>query len=234
MYSPPSSINAILLDIEGTTTPIDFVHKVLFPYARAKIGEFVAANRASLSTEISQLETESLNDRDFEDHLDTTSPASISSYLRFLIDADRKSTPLKTIQGRIWKDGYESGELRSIVYGDVPTAFERWHLEGKVIAIYSSGSVLAQKLIFHHSDHGDLTRFITAYFDTGIGAKREVTSYENISRELGKKPSEIKFFSDIEAELDAACAAGLQTALVDRSRKQRADITANHELIANF
>src|SRR6185369_6275673 len=144
-------MKAVLLDIEGTTTPIDFVHKTLFPFAKEKIGEFVAANFDEIGTEIEQLKaeyrkdfTEQLYGRDFQED----SPESVADYLKFLIDVDRKSTPLKSLQGKIWQAGYESGELESEIFPDVPRAFDRWKEQGKTIAIFSSGSVLAQKLIF--------------------------------------------------------------------------------------
>src|SRR5215210_3432567 len=122
-------MNAILLDIEGTTTPIDFVHKTLFPFAKAKIGEFVQANFSEIQTEISQLKTEykkDFSEQIYRDDFSENSPESIANYLKFLIEIDRKSTPLKSLQGKIWQKGYESGELVSPVYDDVPKAFERW------------------------------------------------------------------------------------------------------------
>lgn len=172
-------IKAILLDIEGTTTPIDFVHKTLFPFAKAKIGEYVTQNFDAVQDEIVQLKTEYKKDfaeqiygRDFRED----APESVANYLNFLIEVDRKSTPLKSLQGKIWQKGYESGELASVMFEDVPRAFERWKSEGKTIAIYSSGSILAQKLIFKYSNFGDLSSFISDYFDTNTGYKREAES----------------------------------------------------------
>ena len=156
---------AILLDIEGTTTPIDFVHKTLFPFAKARIAGFVQENFDGLKFELSQLATERANDASYKSDFDADSPESVTAYLEFLIDHDRKSTPLKSIQGEIWRKGYESGDLVSSVFGDVPLAFKRWKDAGKIIAIYSSGSVLAQQLIFKYSDQGDLTPFIDKYFE---------------------------------------------------------------------
>src|SRR5215204_3478368 len=172
-------MKAILLDIEGTTTPIDFVHKTLFPFAKAKIDEFVQEHFARIGAQIGQLKaeyrrdfTEQLYGRDFRED----SPESVANYLKFLIDVDRKSTPLKSLQGKIWQAGYESGALRSEMFADVPRAFERWTQQGIQIAIFSSGSVLAQKLIFKYSSAGDLSPFIADYFDTATGAKREAES----------------------------------------------------------
>lgn len=206
-------MKAILLDIEGTTTPIDFVHKTLFPYAKARIREFVHSNYNSLAGEIEQIELERVADVAYSGHLDNASPNSISEYLEYLMDIDRKSTPLKTIQGEIWQEGYETGELRSDLFDDVPGAFERWESQGRMIAIYSSGSILAQKLLFRFTENGDLTPFISAYFDTNTGHKREPESYRRIAIGMNVNPEEILFISDIEEELGAAKNAGLSTLL---------------------
>ena len=202
----------ILLDIEGTTTPIDFVHKKLFPFAETRMAEFVLESFEDLRDEIEQLVEEHTRYNDAE-NLDPNSPGSVSAYLVHLIKVDRKSTPLKSIQGKIWQAGYESGELKSEIFPDVPPALERWTAAGKIIAIYSSGSVLAQKLLFKYTDHGDLTPYISAYFDTTSGGKRESESYRKIASELNLPPEEILFVSDVLAELDAANNAGFQTAL---------------------
>ena len=209
-------MKAILLDIEGTTTPIDFVHKVLFPFAKVRVGKYVEMHFGKLSNEISQLVDESSHDETYTVPVDPTEPGSVSAYLEHLISVDRKSTPLKSIQGSIWKEGYESGELKSVVYDDVPSAFERWTEDGKTIAIYSSGSVLAQKLLFGYTDYGDLTPFIFANFDTNIGHKREAESYRTIAKELNQNADDILFLSDIPEELAAAEDAGYQTRLVVR------------------
>ena len=227
-------IRAILLDIEGTTTPIDFVHKTLFPFAKARTAGFVQENLAGLKFEIGQLAAEHAADTDYSSELRIDSPNSVAEYLKFLIDQDRKSTPLKTIQGMIWEKGYESGGLVSEVFADVPTAIKRWKDAGKSIAIFSSGSVLAQRLIFRYSNEGDLTQFIDKYFDTNTGPKREAESYRKIAEELEFEANEIIFVSDIPAELDAARSAGMQTAL--SVRKGNAEITEDHthRTIQNF
>jgi enolase-phosphatase E1 len=209
-------MKAILLDIEGTTTPIDFVHKVLFPYAKERVGKYVEMHFGKLSDEISQLVEESSHDATYTVPVDPTEPGSVAAYLEHLISVDKKSTPLKSIQGNLWREGYESGELKSIVYDDVPPAFERWTADGKTIAIYSSGSVLAQKLLFGYTDYGDLTPFISSNFDTNIGHKREAESYRTIAKELNLNAEDILFLSDIPEELAAAEEAGYQTRLVVR------------------
>ena len=209
-------MKAILLDIEGTTTPIDFVHKTLFPYAKERVGKYVEMRFGELSNEIAQLIDESSHDDTYTLPVEPTEPGSVSAYLEHLINVDRKSRPLKSIQGRIWKEGYESGELRSIVYDDVPPAFERWTAEGKTVAVYSSGSILAQKLLFRYTDHGDLTPCISANFDTEVGHKREAESYRHIANKLNRDADDILFLSDIPEELIAAAQAGYQTRLVVR------------------
>jgi len=224
---------AILLDIEGTTTPIDFVHKKLFPFAATRIAEFFRENFNGLTNEIGQLVEEHANFNDTVD-LDANEPDSVSAYLIHLIKIDRKSTPLKSIQGKIWQAGYESGELKSEIFDDVPPAFKKWQAAGKTIAIYSSGSVLAQKLLFKYTDRGDLTPFISAYFDTTSGGKKESESYSKIAAELRLQPHEILFVSDVLAELDAAKDAGLQTALSIRKGNAKVESGHDHKSIESF
>ena len=231
------TIKAILLDIEGTTTPIDFVHETLFPFAKAKIGEFVEANFDEINHEIEQLQTEYR--KDFTEQIYggdfcEDAPESVANYLKFLIEVDRKSTPLKSLQGKIWQQGYESGELKSVMFEDVPSAFERWKREGKTIAIYSSGSVLAQKLIFKYSNFGDLSSFISDYFDTNTGPKRETESYVKIAAALNHPPKRVAFFSDIPAELNAAHFAGMQTSLVVRAGNDLIKNKSDYEVIYDF
>ena len=230
-------MKCVLLDIEGTTTPIDFVHKTLFPFAAVKIGEFVRENFADIQTEISQLSTEYKKDfaeqiygKDFK----INSPETIADYLKFLIEIDRKSTALKSLQGKIWQRGYESGELESVMFADVKPAFERWKTENKVIAIYSSGSVLAQKLIFKYSNVGDLSSYISDYFDTNVGHKRETPSYRNVAEKLNAAPPEILFVSDIAEELDAAQSADFQTALMIREGNAPVENASNYQIIHSF
>ena len=155
------------------------------------------------------------------------------AYVHWLMDRDRKSTGLKSLQGKIWEAGYRSGELRGQVYADVVPAFARWQEQNKQITIFSSGSVLAQKLLFSTTPAGDLTRFIRAYFDTTIGPKREAESCRRIAVALGLPPSEILFLSDVDAELDAARAAGIEIALCVRPGNPEA-ATCGHPLIHIF
>lgn len=192
----------LLFDVEGTTTAIDFVHKTLFPYSKERIPAFVKAN-AHLPV-IANL------------HKEFGTTEQVVETLLEWIATDKKESRLKELQGLIWDIGYQCGDFKGHVYPDVRHAFEKWKAEGKTIAIYSSGSVHAQKCIFKYSIDGDLTPFISAYFDTAVGGKREPSSYDTIARELKILASGICFFSDIKEELDAAKLAGLDTVQVFR------------------
>lgn len=229
-----SPVRVLLLDVEGTTTPIDFVYKILFPFASRRVQEFLRERfgepevRALIADLRKEHGEENWNRRTSEEEI-----ISASNYVGQLIEQDKKVTPLKTLQGKIWEEGFRSGELRGEVYEDVPRAFAQWKKEGKRIAIFSSGSVLAQRLLFAHSTSGDLTKFIEAYFDTMTGAKRERASYTAIADALGAEAGKICFVSDVAAELDAALSAGMQTALMVRPGATR-PADAKHAWIESF
>ena len=215
------SAGFVLLDIEGTTTPVDFVYRVLFPDARERILGFLETWKADpeVAREVAQLGEQ--HERDMLAGLSPPpwdgSVESAAAYARWLMDQDRKLTPLKSLQGRIWAEGYATGRLRGQVYGDVPVALMRWTADSRRIAIFSSGSVLAQKLLFGNSDEGDLTPYLSAYFDTTTGPKGESDSYRRIAAALGEPASAGLFVSDVVAELDAAREAGYATALAVRT-----------------
>ncbi|HXU10083.1 MAG TPA: acireductone synthase [Blastocatellia bacterium] len=237
------SITAILLDIEGTTTPIDFVYKVLFPYARAHVGDYLATNVASPNVKEDIAALIELNKEDAMRGLDPpgldrsvaeTSLDKIVTYLHWLMDRDSKATPLKSIQGKIWEAGYNSGDLRSQVFEDVPPAFKRWQQQRRSIFIYSSGSVLAQRLLFSATQFGDLTPYIADYFDTNIGAKKDAESYARISHAIAVSAPNILFVSDVTDELDAARSAGFETRLCVRAGNHPQPESANHEAIRRF
>lgn len=207
-----TSARAILLDIEGTTTPISFVTDVLFPFARRNAASFLAARgdepevRADLALLAGERALERANG----------APLDPLAYLFWLMDADRKSTALKALQGRIWKEGYESGALVGDIYPDVAPALARFENAGVAVSIFSSGSVLAQRLLFAHTTAGDLRPFLHGYFDTTTGAKRTPASYTEIASALGQAPGDVLFVSDVAEELDAAKAAGMDVALCVR------------------
>jgi enolase-phosphatase E1 len=215
-------IRGILLDIEGTTTPIAFVHDVLFTYARQHVQNYLAQHAHELADDIAQLRDEHARDvsSGAEPPPLTDDPDSITTYVHWLIDRDRKSTGLKALQGKIWREGYVNGTLKAQVFDDVRPAFERWQESGLQISIFSSGSVLAQQLLFAHTDDGDLTTFISNYFDTNVGAKGDAESYRQIATKMNLPPHEILFISDVVTELQAATAAGMQTRLSIRPGNQ--------------
>lgn len=205
-------IKAIVTDIEGTTSSIDFVHQTLFPYAKARLRGFLRnyAGRdevQQLLADVEQIESRELSLDDAADVLE-----------RWIAE-DRKITPLKALQGMIWKTGYEAGELKGHVYDDAPEYLRRWHAKGLRLFVYSSGSVEAQKLIFGYTDFGDLTPLFSGYFDTRIGGKREAQSYRKILDQLGLQGAEVLFLSDIGEELDAARTAGMRTCQLLRDDK---------------
>jgi enolase-phosphatase E1 len=158
---------------------------------------------------------------------------SVLAYLNWLMDSDSKCTPLKSLQGKIWQAGYASGDLKSEIFADVYPAFVRWSAQKKIISIFSSGSVLAQQLLFANTKNGDLTRFIRAYFDTTTGPKRDPGSYRKIAGVLGLEAPQILFISDTLEEVDAAHLALMETALCVRDVNVPFANT-NHKLIRTF
>jgi enolase-phosphatase E1 len=228
-------VRGILLDIEGTTTPIAFVHDVLFSYARDHVREFLSANadREEVRADVAVLRDEHAVDVR-ENRSPPSVESSVANYVEWLIALDRKSTGLKSMQGKIWRQGYEEGSLKSQVFEDVAPALERWHAQGLHISIFSSGSVLAQKLLFAHTEVGDLTRFISNYFDTNVGKKGEAASYRRIAGELSLPAEQILFVSDVIEELDAANEAKMRTLLAMRPGNAPQDNRAQHTEIQNF
>jgi enolase-phosphatase E1 len=199
---------AILTDIEGTTGSISFVRDVLFPYARRELPGFVRANAGDPAVRrwLDAISAE-LGGADDE--------AAIDALLGW-IDADRKHTALKALQGMVWNAGYGNADFTAHVYPDVPPALRAWREAGHALYVYSSGSVPAQKLYFGHSDAGDLTPLFSGWFDTEVGGKRDAGSYASIAGRIGRAAGDILFLSDVVEELDAAREAGLRTVLLDR------------------
>jgi enolase-phosphatase E1 len=278
-------VRLVLLDIEGTTTPLAFVQEKLFPYARARLSAFVRDPRharevddirARLAAECAEDVTrgEEIPAPAGPDHLrqgyghlrvklrwPTAASAEVGdppkrlakaegpayvrnenvrmdddavvAYATWLMDRDRKSPGLKLLQGLIWEDGYQAGELRGEVYDDVPDAIRRWRDAGVRVAIYSSGSVLAQRRLFESTTHGDLTPLLDGFFDTGVGAKVEAASYRRIAEAVGEPPRSLFFLSDVSKELDAASEAGAQVALVVRPGNPAHD-PAGRDVVSSF
>jgi enolase-phosphatase E1 len=198
------------MDVEGTTSSVAFVKETLFPFARLRLRSFVREHRdeAEVRRQLDAVRAE----------LGAPSPAEepvVAALLRWM-DEDRKVGPLKALQGLIWMEGYERGELRGHVYPEVPAALAAASAAGLKLYVYSSGSVLAQRLLFAHSEHGDLTTLLSGYFDTAMGPKTEAESYLRIAAAVALPPAAILFLSDSVAELNAARAAGMGTACLDR------------------
>ena len=219
-------IRAILTDIEGTTSSISFVKDVLFPYARKRLPAFVVTHADKPDVQ------HWLHEAAREDGLVSGSQQEIIDLLIRWIDEDRKATPLKALQGLIWDEGYRSGEFRAHVYPEVAENMQKWKKQGITLYVYSSGSVTAQKLLFEHSDAGDLTPLFSGYFDTEIGAKRDLDSYRRIAVAIGFPAGDILFLSDIVEELDAARAAGLRTTQL--ARPPAICASGEHPCVADF
>jgi enolase-phosphatase E1 len=238
-----AGVRAILLDIEGTTTPVAFVYEVLFPFARRNL-------RRHLEQHASAPEYAALFDRLRDEyHADTDARAalppwadapadarliSVARYCEWLMERDRKSTGLKELQGRIWQEGYEARELVSVVFPDVPDALTRWRALDLDIGIFSSGSVLAQQLVFRHSSAGNLTPFIRWHFDTTTGGKTESESYRRIASAMQLPSGAILFVSDVVSELDAARDAGMRTLLSVRPGNKSSPQGHGHPIIESF
>jgi enolase-phosphatase E1 len=239
-----SSVRGILLDVEGTTTPMDFVYQVLFPFVRAHLKDYLRRNAdsAELQHDLSMLRTE--HEQDSKQGLAPPEWAadgdrdaqieSVARYVFWLMDADRKSTGLKALQGRAWQEGYDRGQLKSRLFPDVLAALRYWKSKNLDVRIFSSGSVLAQRLLFSHTEVGDLTRFLGGYFDTNIGPKTSAESYRQIANEFHLPAAEVLFISDMTAELDAAKRAGLQTLLCARPGNLPQPEKHDHGVIRSF
>jgi len=212
-----TGIRGILLDIEGTTTPIQFVYDVLFPFVRLELDAYLRVHddEPQIQEILQALQREHADDAKKNSATPQWQSAPLA-YVNWLMDQDRKSTALKALQGRIWYDGYHSGRLRGQVFPDVPPALDRWQKLGLDVRIFSSGSELAQRLLFANSESGDLTRFLRGYFDTTIGSKTDPSSYGSIAAAFGFPPEQIVFVSDATRELDAAQHQGLVTLLCRR------------------
>ncbi len=223
-----SMIQYILTDIEGTTTDILFVHKVLFPYSYEKLADFVRTHATELAVAECILETQQtlLEEQDQD--------ADLEQVIETLLDwirEDRKHPALKKLQGMIWREGYESGAFQGHVYPDVVPQLDNWRMHGIRIGIYSSGSVEAQKLLFGYTAYGDLNHLFNHYFDTTVGHKKEVQSYQNIIKHIKIPAEQILFLSDVEAELDAAQQAGIQTIQLVR---QGTKASEKHKNVKDF
>ncbi len=228
-------VRVVLLDIEGTTTPIDFVYKTLFPYASRKLESFLGEH--GLEPETQLLVQDLYTQQQMDERAGLEPPVWVNEpngerlrsaveYARWLMAKDSKCTALKSLQGRIWQEGFGSGELRGEVYADVPVAFERWRRQGREIGVYSSGSVLAQQLLFRTVISGDLTLQIVGFFDTRVGIKSDSESYKKITGLMERAAREFLFLSDTAKEVEAAQAAGMHAILCDREGRASSPLGA--------
>ena len=218
-------IKAIVTDIEGTTSSLSFVKDVLFPYARAHLPDFVRQHQAEAEIKSLLNEAREIAGAEFN------TEQLIDQFIDW-IDRDQKITPLKSLQGLIWEAGYRLGDFKGHIYEDAARQLQAWKQRGYALYVYSSGSVYAQKLLFGHTQYGDLTPLFSGYFDTHIGGKKEASSYQCIAEQILHQPEQILFLSDIVEELDAARQAGYNTCWLIRD--QVADPQSSHRLAHNF
>lgn len=218
-------IKAIVTDIEGTTSSIRFVKEVLFPYAAKSLPDYLVRHwqEPAIVREVDAILAE-------EPGTDRT-PDAVNDVLQGWIAEDRKATPLKSLQGMIWKAGYESGDYQAHLYADTAPCLQAWRDQGIRLFVYSSGSIAAQKLFFGFSQAGDLRSLFDGYFDTTTGAKQDAKSYQSILETVAQPPSEVLFLSDIREELDAAAVAGMKTVQLDR---EGVAVTGDHLVVSSF
>lgn len=202
-------IRAIVTDIEGTTSSLSFVKEVLFPYARERLPAFMHDHAGDAAVQAQVRSVREVAGKPLTE-------SEVIAQLQHWIDADRKITPLKALQGMVWEAGYRQGDFQGHVYDDAVQVLRAWKQRGLALYIFSSGSVQAQKLLFMHTAFGDLTPLFSGYFDTRIGSKRETEAYQAIARHIGLPAEEILFLSDIREELDAARRTGMHTAWLVR------------------
>jgi len=230
----------ILLDIEGTTSSVSYVYDVLFPYARKRVEAFLEGNwrapavQAACDLIARDAGAQSMADWCGDGVSESQARGNVVAEVYKLMDADVKATGLKELQGIIWKEGFEKGELQSHVYPDVAKAFEAWRAAGLDLRIFSSGSVAAQRMLFAHSRYGNLGSHLQGYYDTRTGPKKEPSSYAAIAADMNLEPEQLLFLSDVVAELDAAGAAGFTTGLVARPGNAPAPPGHGHPVITDF
>jgi enolase-phosphatase E1 len=200
-------VHWILTDIEGTTTEVSFVYDILFPYFRSHMDEWKTVDSDQMNQVLEQTRVLVLE----EQSINLTNKEAIFDQLRQWSSEDRKVTPLKTFQGMVWEQGFKSGAIKGHMYPDVKPALERWTTKGMKLAIFSSGSIAAQKQLFGFSTEGDLTPYFSAYFDTTTGMKRDEQTYHLIVQQLHTSANSVLFLSDIHQELEAANTAGMRT-----------------------
>lgn len=248
----PPSVTAVLLDIEGTTTPITFVKDILFPYIQDNVEEYLQKrwHEEECQEDVRQLRLQAEKDGGLKGFVPIPSDAGHGAELQVIkgvvdnvhwqMSLDRKTTALKQLQGHMWRSAYATGKVKGEVYDDVAPALKEWKAADMKLYIFSSGSVEAQKLLFGHSIEGDLLEFFHGHFDTTIGSKVESESYRRIAEKIGCSPENILFLTDITKEAEAAREAGVHVAiavrpgnaaLTDEEKSQFHLITSFHQLL---
>lgn len=238
---------AVLLDIEGTTTPLSYGTNTLVPYVRARVERWLADHWAEPAVAAVVAALRAQANADLESGLVDTPAVAVSgtstlavvqstvvANVLWQMDGGRKSTALKRLQGLIWAGGYASGELRGELFPDVHVALRGWKARGVRVAVYSSGSVEAQRLLFRHSVAGDLTPLLAGHYDTNVGCKREPGSYTAIVAAAGFTAADTLFITDVHAEADAAVAAGLSAAISVRKGNEPLPRATKHKLVTSL
>ncbi len=221
-------IRAILTDIEGTTTSIAFVHDVLFPYSHQHLPQFIRDHKDDFDVQ------KALDMAGAEAGRPNLSPEQSIDLLLQWIAEDRKVMPLKTLQGLLWKQGYQDAAYRGHIYPDAMEYLQKWQQQGIALYVFSSGSVQAQKLLFAHSDYGDMTPLFSGYFDTSTGPKKKKNAYSLIAKAINQPAENILFLSDISEELDAAASAGMQTCRLVREGDAQIEKNCVHPQVRSF
>ncbi|HKR61809.1 MAG TPA: acireductone synthase [Pyrinomonadaceae bacterium] len=241
MTNAATEIRALLLDIEGTITPISFVHDILFPFARNHVRDYLSEyfGTANVQEDVAALKREHALDQERGEQPPRSDNSNWSidtavAYVNWLIERDRKSPALKSLQGKIWEKGYRDGTLKAPLFDDVITNLQRLRARKLRTAIFSSGSVLAQKLLLAHTNTGDHTELIDQYFDTGVGSKVSSASYLEIARRLELLPEEIIFVSDVTNELNAGREAGMTSLLCLRPGNPPQSAGEHFDVIQTF
>ncbi len=218
-------IRAIVVDTAGTTTDLNFIQDTLFPYSSKALADFLEDNQTNVLVDncISDVKDIALEP--------DASLERVVEILQQWIAEDRKATPLKTLQGLIWKQGYAKGEFKGHIYPDFIDSVKEIKAQNVRLYSFSSGSVDAQKLLFSHSDGGDLTEFFDGHFDTRTGNKLFKQAYLNIINTISLAPKQVLFISDVLEELKAAEQAGMRVMQMVRETTQR---TGDYPQISNF
>ena len=237
----------LLLDIEGTTCPVSFISKILFPFAKRELSSYLIRNEhnGNQSQTIQKAKKEWAEDQSVKsvqlkkqvDLQQISEMDALTQYLEHLIVIDKKSTALKDIQGEIWELGYSNGELKAELFPETVECLQQWHQQGITLSVYSSGSIHAQKLLYRYTSEGNVETLFSHWFDTHTGPKKAFQSYTTIATLINSAPENIWFISDNGEECDAARKAGMKTLFSlrdgnpDRDPRDHEVIQSLHEVV---